>query len=197
MRETDRRILAKQAAARRAKHRLPRTSQIIFGERQDLVDVHAMTRQTQTNRARLRRECKVLEALIAARTAELNRINANWDRKLQLALKRRAKADQLARLAMNTPPSDYLLLRTISEHPNTPAFVLAELAQHPYDAICENVARHPNTDSSTLVRLAKRRGEPLWYLVAFNPNTPPDLREKLHEKIKRMGAPRPRRLVIS
>lgn len=197
MRESDRRVLAKEAAARRGGPPLSRTTQIIFGERQHLLDVHAMLRQTQMDNARRRRELKLVKALIEARNRELDRINPDWGRKVKLAMNPRTRADQLARLAMKTPRSDYLLLRTISEHPSTPAFILAELAKHPYDAIRENVARHPNTDAATLEELCRTHGQPLWYLVAFNPNTPPELREKLRAKIKRMGAPRPGRLVIS
>lgn len=197
MREADRRVLAKQVAARRGGRPLPRTSQIIFGERQHLLDVLAMVSRTHVDGARRRREMKVLKQLITARTAELNRINSNWDRKVGQACRPRATADQLAKLAMHAPESDYYLLRTISEHPHTPAFTLAHLAKHPYEAIRENVARHPNTDSGTLEELCRLRSEPLWYLVAFNPNTPPELREKLRAKIKRMGAPRPGRVVLT
>lgn len=197
MREADRRIFAKQAAARRGGRPLPRTSQIVFGERQHLLDVLAMVGRTQVDGARRKREMKVLSDLVQARTAELNRINPDWDRKVRLACQPKAKADQLARLAMNAPLSDWYLLRTVSEHPHTPTMTLAHLAKHPYPAIRENVARHPNTDSGTLEHLCRSKSEPLWYLVAFNPNTPPELREKLRVKIKRLGAPRPGRVVLA
>lgn len=165
---------------------LPRTSQIIYGERQNLENVFRLMRTTRLPAARRRLEELTLRQLIALRTAELNRISPDWDRKLALAT-RSTSAPRLAALERRTPRSDYLVLRRISENRHAPGRTLARLARHPYAAIRENVARHPNTSLATLKALCRDRREPLWYLVAFNPNTPPALRARLRNRIRRRG----------
>ena len=136
---------------------------------------------------RMSSERGVLEELIQTRTEELNHINDAWDQKVSTVLSAEAKPAELERLAGDAPREDYYLLRLISEHPRVTSRTLSELAKHPYAAIKENVARHPNTDGNTLVRLSKDRSHPLWYLVAFNPNTPADLRQKLRERMAKLG----------
>lgn len=170
---------------------LPRTTQIIFGERQNLQNALRLVHSTRLPVARRRLEELLLRQLIALRTAELNQINPGWDRKVELVSDRKTSAAQLARLERQTPRADYYLLRSISEHPKTPAGTLARLARHPYAAIRENIARHPNASVATLRALCRDRSQPLWYLVAFNSNTPPALREKLRARIRALGLRRP------
>jgi hypothetical protein len=167
--------------------KLARTTQIIFGERQSLQNVLRLFQSTHIPAARRRLEELLLRQLIAMRTVELNQVNPDWERKVQLATNRRTSAARLARLERQTPPADYYLLRSISENPRTPAATLARLARHPYTAIRENVARHPNTSVATLRALCRDTSQPLWYLVAFNPNTPVALREQLRQRIRRGG----------
>lgn len=161
-----------------------RTSQIIFGERQHLRAVLDSIHKFKRKDDRLDREKNQLQELIDSRTAELNHINRNWDRNFDLARSPNTAADELARLAQAAPAEDYLLLRTIAEHPNTPASVLAVLGTHVYDAIKENVARHPNADAATLEKLAAESARPLWFLVACNPAAPATLREKLRARME-------------
>lgn len=168
---------------------LPRTSQIVLGERQSLQNALRLLRRTRMPVARRRLEESVLGQLIRLRTLELNRINPGWDAKVRLALSRRTPAATLRRLARALPRDDYYLARLLSDHPHSPADVLARLAQYPYHAVSENVARHPNTPVATLRALCRRR-EPLWYLVAFNPSAPATLRDQLRARIRRRGAPR-------
>lgn len=173
---------------RRRRLRLqPRTSQFIFGERQNLERVLSLLRSTRLPVARRRMEEGLLRSLIQLRTLELNRINLDWDHKVRRASSRRTSAAELSRLARRLPRDDYFLARLLSDHPNTPPAVLARLARHPYRAVRENVARHPSTPVATLRKLARERREPLWYLVAFNPSTPEKLRQRLRHRIKRRG----------
>ncbi|HSA93166.1 MAG TPA: hypothetical protein VLE48_09170 [Terriglobales bacterium] len=160
-----------------------RTSQIVFGERQHLSSVLDSILRFGSISERVAREKLALDELIAARTAELNRINPDWDQKLKKARDANTSADELAEMAQNTPADDYLLLRTLAEHPNTPSSVLSLLAQHSYDAVKENVARHPNTHPKTLEKLAADPTRPLWFLVACNPATPEELREQLKQRM--------------
>ncbi|MGH6630506.1 MAG: hypothetical protein ACREB3_12310 [Burkholderiales bacterium] len=132
---------------------------------------------------RVAREKLSLEQLIDTRTAELNRIHANFDKNLEVARDPKTTADELAALFQQTSADDYLLLRIIAEHPNTPSSVLALLAQHSYDAVKENVARHPNADRKTLEKLAEDPTRPLWFLVACNSAAPEDLREQLKKRM--------------
>ncbi len=162
---------------------LKRTSQIVFGERQHLSAVLDSIMKFGSISERVAREKMQLDALIQARTAELNRIHADWDRNLEMARNPATSADDLAKMVETTPADDYLLLRSIAEHANTPGSVLTLLAQHSYDAIKESVARHPNTHPNTLEKLAEDTTRPLWFLVACNPAAPEELRERL---LKRM-----------
>ncbi len=165
----------------------PRTTQIVFGERQHLLRVLDSLESTDLSPGRLNQERRVLEELIHARTKELNEINSAWDEKVGLVLSADVKPEMLDKLTRETPDSDYYLLRLISEHPKVSSRTLGRLAKHPYAAIRENVARHPNADAPTLVSLSRDRSQPLWYLVAFNPNTPADLRRKLQERLRKLG----------
>lgn len=169
---------------------LPRTTQIIFGERQSLENALRLLRSTHMPVARHRLDELLLRQLIALRTAELNRINPDWERKVERVARSRSAAE-LARMERRTPRADYYLLRRISESSHTSAATLARLGRHPYVAIRETVARHPNTPVATLRALCRDTRQPLWYLVAFNPNTPPALREKLRARIRRRGLRRP------
>ena len=163
---------------------IKRTSQIIFGERQHLRAVLDSVRKFRHKDERSEKEARELEALIAARTAELNDITPDWDKRMAEARDPATVADRLAELAQKAPADDYLLLRTISEHPNTPSSVLALLARHSYDAIKENVARHPHADYQTLERLAADPERPLWFLVACNQAAPAVLRERLRKRME-------------
>ena len=171
--------------------KVPRTTQIIFGERQHLLRVLDSLEQSDVAPARLREEKRVLAGLIHARTKELDAINPGWDEKVGLVLSPNVTAEALDDLGRRTPQTDYYMLRLISEHPKAPAKTLARLARHEYAAVRENVARHPNADAATLARLSQDRSQPLWYLVTFNPNTPEKLRRKLQERMRRLGEKAP------
>ncbi len=131
----------------------PRTTQIVFGERQHLLRVLDSLEGTNLPIARMQQERRILEELIHARTRELNQINVAWDEKIGLVLSSDAKPEMLEKLAKQAPAEDFYLLRLISEHPRANAKTLGKLARHPYGAIRENVARHPNADATTLARL--------------------------------------------
>jgi hypothetical protein len=165
----------------------PRTTQIVFGERQHLLRVLDSLETTQVPQVRLNQERRVIEELIHERTKELNHINPSWDEKVGLVLNAESKAEMLDKLEREAPDSDFYLLRLISEHPKVTSKTLGRLAKHPYAAIRENVARHPNADAATLTALSRDRSQPLWYLVAFNPNTPAVLRRKLQDRLRKLG----------
>jgi hypothetical protein len=165
----------------------PRTSQIVFGERQHLLRVLDSVERSAIPASRLDQERRVLEQLIHARTQELNRINPSWDEKVGTVLSAEVKPEILDLLSRQAPKEDFYMLRLISEHPKVTAKTLGRLSHHPYAAIRENIARHPNTDGATLTRLSRDRTQPLWYLVAFNPNAPANLRRKLQERMRRLG----------
>ncbi len=160
-----------------------RTTQIIYGERQHLRRVLDSIQKFVLKTDQLDREKNILQELIEARTRELNTINGDFDHKLELARSPQATSNQLAQLAETAPADDYLLMRTIAEHPNTPAAVLERLSEHPYDAVQENVARHPNAAGETLERLASDPQRPLWFLVACNVSAPEKLRERLKRRM--------------
>jgi len=166
---------------------IPRTSQVIFGERQSLRNALRLVQNTKMATTRRQFEEQLLRGLIQIRTLELNRINPDWDRKARRATSRRTQAAVLQRLAATLPRDDYYLARLLSDHPNTPPKVLAKLARHPYRAARENIARHPRTPVATLRALCRDRRQPLWYLVAFNPGAPEKLRNRLLQRIKRRG----------
>lgn len=159
-----------------------RTTQIIYGERQHLRAVLVSIRNFQHQAHGLERETEALHRMIDARTGELNQISHNFDEQLRQARDADATPEQLARLAQAAPEDDWLLLRTISEHPHTPAEVLARLASHPYEAVRENIARHPRADAATLEKLASDPGSELWLLVSCNEAAPPELRERLRSR---------------
>lgn len=169
------------------KGKAPRTSQVVFGERQHLLRVLDSLEHSSLPHSRLEQERRVVEQLIHARTQELNRINSSWDEKVGLVLSAEVKPDTLDKLYKEAPREDYYLLRLISEHPKVSSRTLSRLARHPYAAIRENIARHPNSDAATLTLLSKDRTQPLWYLVAFNPNAPSGLRQKLRDRMRKLG----------
>jgi len=163
-----------------------RTSQIIYGERQHLLAVLQSLEKFKRDAAKAKKEKAELEAMIAERTAELNRFHAKWDEHVQRARDRKLTAGQLAEMARQASADDYLLLRNIAENPSTPASVLALLARHSYDAVKENVARHPNADAKTLKMLAEDATRPLWLLVACNLSAPEALRASLRRRMEQM-----------
>ncbi len=164
-----------------------RGSQAIFGERQHLREVLNSVRAAKLPRARKQKEIRQLQVLIQARTDELNRVSAAWDRRYSQALDAKSKPHALAKLASNLAPDDFLLARALTEHPFAPSEILAQLADHPYQAVRENVARHPATPAETLTQLAESKHEPLWLLVACNPSTPSDLRERLRRRMREIS----------
>lgn len=170
-----------------AKGKAPRTSQVVFGERQHLLRVLDSVEHSALPHGRLEQERRVIEQLIHARTQELNRINTSWDEKVGFVLSAEVKPEALEKLSREAPKEDFYLLRLISEHPKVSAKTLRRLAKHEYAAIRENIARHPNADATTLTALSKDRTQPLWYLVAFNPNAPTGLRQKLRERMRKLG----------
>ena len=159
-----------------------RTTQIIFGERQNLRAVLISIRNFEHKYGNLQAETEVLHHMIDARTAELQAINPEFDEQLRQARDADASSEQLARLALAAPEDDWLLLRTIVEHPHAPAHVLAHLASHPYEAVRENIARHAHTDAATLEKLACDPQSDLWLLVTCNEAAPPELRERLRTR---------------
>ncbi len=164
-------------------HPTKRTSQIVYGERQHLRAVLDSIQKFVLKADKLDQEKNLLQTMIEERTRELNTINRDFDRKLEKARASQTTSDELADLADSTPTDDYLLLRTIAEHPHTPSSVLMRLSAHPYEAVQENVARHPNTSPDTLERLASDPTRPLWFLVACNTSAPTELREKLRARM--------------
>ena len=159
-----------------------RTTQIIFGERQNLRAVLISIRNFQHQLPSLERETQALHRMIDARTAELRQINPNFEEQLMQARDADAAPEHLVRLALAAPEADGLLLRTIAEHPHAPAEVLARLASHSYDAVRESVARHPRADAATLEKLASDAESELWLLVTCNEAAPPELRERLRAR---------------
>ena len=159
-----------------------RTTQIIYGERQHLRAVLVSIRNFPHHALGLERETETLHRMIDARTAELNQITPNFDHLLRQARDDDATPGHLAALANAAPDRDWLLLRTITEHPQTPAEVLARLASHPYEAVRENIARHPRADAATLEKLAADPQGEIWLLVACNEAAPPELRQRLSSR---------------
>ncbi len=170
-----------------ASRRIHRGTQVVFGERRHLREVLESIRRGGLASARKRAETKLLGKLIEARTQEMNAINPGWDRKFKKARDPRTGSRDLLRLASSLPPDDYLLARTLAEHPEAPAELLRQLAGHPYSAARESVARHPRTPPDILRKMAEDPREPLWFLVACNPSTPPDLRDRLRLRMKQTG----------
>lgn len=166
-----------------------RGSQVIFGERRKLQEVLASFSRSSLPIKRKQQENRLLKQLIGNRTQELNSINPGWDRKFALARNPKTGKQTLVRLAVRMPVEDYLLARTLAEHPSAPAGLLESLATHPYSAVRENVARHPNTPAGVLERLALDSHEPLWFLVACNPSIPSVLRSRLKARMRPSARP--------
>jgi hypothetical protein len=127
--------------------------------------------------------------MIAARTQDLNLFSPAWDRKFQQARDPRTTSLKLLRIGSALHADDYLLARVLTEHAEAPPELLEQMASHPYAAVRENVARHPHTPAATLRAMAEDADEPLWFLVACNPSTPPDLRDRLRERMKQSPTP--------
>jgi hypothetical protein len=159
-----------------------RTTQIIYGERQHLRAVLVSIRNFKHQSRGLERETEALHRMIDSRTAELHQVNAKFDEQLKQAREADAAPEQLARLAQAAPEDDWLLLRTIAEHPHTPPEALARLASHPYAAVRENIARHPHADATTLEKLASDSASDLWLLVSCNEAAPAELRDRLRSR---------------
>jgi Leucine rich repeat variant len=174
---------ARDVRSKRAAEAPFRGSQVIFGERRHLEEVVQSVRRGRCRSKQKQQEIRLLGKLIRARTAELNSINPAWDRKFARAKNPKTGARDLLRQAAQLPRDDYMLARTLAEHPSAPPRLLEALADHPYSAVRENVARHPHTPASLLERLAADSHEPLWFLVACNPSTPPGLRERLRKRL--------------
>ena len=81
----------------------PRTSQIVFGERQHLLRVLDSVERSALPASRLDQERRVIEQLIHARTQELNRINPSWDEKVGTVLSAEVKPDVLDLLSRQAP----------------------------------------------------------------------------------------------
>ncbi len=187
MRRSDLMAFGRRSASSDTQYKIPRTSQIIFGERQYLLRVLDSIDRTAISPEQRRTEQQTIERLIHARTQELNRLNPDWDEHISTVLGPDVTPEQLDELAREAPESDFFLMRLISEHPRTGAETLAFLARHPYGAVRENVARHPNADAKTLTALSRDRTQMLWYLVASNPSTPEPLRRRLQQQAKQMN----------
>jgi leucine rich repeat (LRR) protein len=164
--------------------KIVRSTQVIFGEQKHLLEVLLSIQKARLPRARKQNEIRQLRKLIAARTEELNRITPSWDLEFNKAQNPKTTARELLRLADRLSPHDYLIARALTEHPESPAEVLARMAAHLYSAVRENVARHPHTPPEVLRKLAEDSREPLWFLVACNPSTPVDLKERLRARMR-------------
>ncbi len=173
-----------QRSKKFAARKVFRGTQAIFGERKHLQEVLRSLQSARLPRTRKQREFAALRKLIAARTAELNRVAPGWDGKFRRAQDPRTPARALQRLGEALAADDYLLARVLSEHPAAPPELLERLAAHPYAAVRENVARHPATPEPVLRRMAASAREPLWFLVACNPSAPADLRARLRARMK-------------
>lgn len=190
MRRTDLLAYTRRTALPQQSRKIPRTSQIVFGERQYLLRVLDSIERTDIPTLQRRREQGLLERMIYSRTLELERLNPRWDEQVHTVLHPAVTPEDLDRLARKAPKEDYFLLRLISEHPRASAGTLAYLSRHPYAAIRENVARNPNTDAKTLTRLSRDRSHALWCLVALNPSAPAPLRRQLEKQLKKMNRKR-------
>lgn len=187
MRRTDLLAYTRRTALPQQSAKIPRTSQIVFGERQYLLRVLDSIERTLIPAGQRRREQAVLERLIYSRTLELERLSPNWDTQVHSVLRPGVTPEELDSLAKAAPEQDYFLLRLISEHPRTSSETLAALSHHPYAAIRENIARHPNADAKTLTELSRDASQPLWFLVATNPSAPAPLRRRLEQRMKKMS----------
>ncbi len=86
----------------------PRTTQIVFGERQHLLRVLDSLETTAVPQVRLNQERRVIEELIHERTRELNHINSSWDEKVGLVLNADSKAEMLDKLEREAPEMRFL-----------------------------------------------------------------------------------------
>ena len=171
----------------RAKFRIKkihRGSQVVFGERAHLQEVLRSVQHAPLPRARKLAEIRQLKRMIAERTQDLNRFSPAWERKFQQARNPQTSSRKLLQIGSALHADDYLLARVLTEHAEAPPELLEHLALHPYAAVRENVARHPHTPAAVLRSMAEDAKEPLWFLVACNPSTPPDLRDRLRERMK-------------
>ena len=86
----------------------PRTTQIVFGERQHLLRVLDSLETTAVPQVRLNQERRVIEELIHERTRELNHINSSWDEKVGLVLNADSKSEMLDKLEREAPAIRFL-----------------------------------------------------------------------------------------
>lgn len=75
----------------------------------------------------------------------------------------------------------WIVLRPIIQNPNTPADVLAQLANDLNPEVRKGVAEHPNSSAETLAQLASDRWWSVRIQVAGNPNVPVDSLVKLSQ----------------
>jgi len=124
----------------------PRTSQIVFGERQHLLRVLDSVERSALPASRLDQERRVIEQLIHARTQELNRINPSWDEKVGTVLS--------AEVLSHHP---YAAIReNIARHPNTDAPTLTRLSRDRTQPLWYLVAFNPNAPASLRRKLQER-----------------------------------------
>ncbi len=165
----------------------PRTTQIVFGERQHLLRVLDSLETTAVPQARLDQERRVIEELIHERTRELNHINSSWDEKVGLVLNADSKSEMLDKLEREAPG-----VRLLPAPPDqrAPESFLQD-AGPPGQASLRRDPRKRGAPSKRRLHhacLARQdRSQPLWYLVAFNPNTPSVLRRKLQDRLRKLG----------
>lgn len=164
--------------------KIHRGSQVVFGERAHLQEVLRSLQAAQLPRARKLAEIRELKRMIAARTKDLNQFSPSWDSKFKQVRNPQTTSQKLLRIGASLHADDYLLARLLTEHAESPAELLENLATHPYAAVRENVARHPHTPATVLRAMAEETEEPLWFLVACNLSTPADLRDRLRERMK-------------
>jgi len=181
--QQSRRRRAERRARQKAVRQGRRDSLVIFTERDCLLRVLDSIERTLPAGSQRTQEVRMLEAMIYARTLELDRLNPSYDEKITAALRIDTPAAALDRMAREAPAADLMLLRLISQHPNTAPETLRRLARHPSALLRENIARHPHTDAETLARLAQERSVILWSLIARHPNTPAELRQKLEKRL--------------
>jgi hypothetical protein len=128
----------------------PRTTQIVFGERQHLLRVLDSLETTAVPQVAPQPGAPRDRGVNPRAHARTQSHQFFLGRKSRPGPERGFKSEMLDKLEREAPQSDYYLLRLISEHPKVTSKTLARLAKHPYAAIRENVARHPNADPTTL-----------------------------------------------
>src|SRR5579884_977890 len=129
--QQSRRRRAERRARQKAVRQGRRDSLVIFTERDCLLRVLDSIERTLPAGSQRTQEVRMLEAMIYARTLELDRLNPSYDEKITAALRIDTPAAALDRMAREAPAADLMLLRLISQHPNTAPETLRRLARHP------------------------------------------------------------------